>query len=290
VHQLGFVTDLRGSRRHEHVCSPFDDRADFQRRINAFLADGLSQGLRVMYAGAAPAMSLREDLSAIPGLDAAIERGAVSISSLNEVYEFGEALDPDEQEQSFATAIENAVAAGFAGLRAAADATSLVATSEAMEAFCAWEHLADRLMVSRPFSGLCCFDRTQLGDETISALAAMHPVVPPGSTSFRLYAIEGSDFALAGEIDSLVQEQFAATLRRARVKPLGELVVDGMLVTYIDHRALLTLRDHALSLGTAVVLRTTSSLPGRLIDLLGIEGIRAEMEEFVPANAREVLE
>jgi anti-anti-sigma regulatory factor len=261
----------------DHLSWPYDDRADYRRRVREFLSDGLALGLRCSYSADGPLELLEEDLAGIPHLQEEIARGSVILNVLGDLFPTGTVIDPGETLASFAAATDDALAAGYAGLRLAGDATPLVRTAEQLTAFAQWEHAADRYMTDHPLSALCAFDRTQLSAETTTALACLHPAARAGVTPFRVHsANHGSDVAVAGELDTTAVADFRACLDRIGLDFAGELVVDCTRLEFVDHRGLESIRDFASSSGATAVLRTSSRIPGRLIDLLAMEGIRAE--------------
>jgi anti-anti-sigma regulatory factor len=267
---------------HDHLCWPFDDRAEFLRLLADFLSAGLAQGLKVVYAAEGSPESMRADLAAIPRLEEEIARGALELAALGDLYEAGAPLDPEHTLETFADATETALADGFLGLRAAADSTSLVQSDAQLDAFVAWEHLADRYMATHSFSGMCAFDRGKVSPRGISLLSCMHPQVREGTTLFRLF-VPGTDadIALAGEIDATVTDLFEECLSRIGRPGPRELVVEATGLEFVDHRALVALGGLARRCGTSAVLRTTSGVPAKLIEILDLEGIRAEPVEAV---------
>jgi hypothetical protein len=67
------------------------------------------------------------------------------------------------------------------------------------------------------------------------------------------------------------------TLRR--VQPAvrdGQVVVDATNLRFIDHRGLLELGAYARERGAVAVLRTPSTVTGRVIDMLNLTDVRAE--------------
>jgi anti-anti-sigma regulatory factor len=179
----------------------------------------------------------------------------------------------------YATATELAVAAGFTGLRVAADATTLVRTPEQLDAFARYEHLIDRYMLTAPFSALCAYQRTQIGEESIAALACMHPGASPNATPFWLHATAegGCAAAIGGELDLATRDLLEPALRRADLQPHdGELVIDATRLAFIDHRSLLQLAEHASTTGHRLVLRTAHPGPSHLTKALGLTNIHVE--------------
>jgi anti-anti-sigma regulatory factor len=200
------------------------------------------------------------------------------VSSIEAAYRAGSVRDPAEQLSTLMGAVADALAAGFNGLRVVADVASLVRTSEQLEAFAAQEHVADRLMVTHPYSAMCALNQRELGADSVEAIACSHPIATKDATLFRLFATDKADLALAGELDASVHAPFTRALERAKARTAGgELTFDGTGLDFIDHRALLSLRDCATHCVATAVLRTRSSLPGRLIKILELDGSRAQV-------------
>lgn len=283
---MGGAQHAGGFGVQDHLSWPFDERADFLQRLHEFVGDGLDLGLRCVYAAEGPLEMLVSDLSGIPHLHDQIARGALVVNMLSDLYPPGAAIDPAQTLATFAAATDDALAHGYVGLRVAADSTSLVRTPDQLAAFAAWEHLADRYMSEHLFSAMCGFDRSQLPAAATLALACLHPAARAGVTPFQVFASgHGSDLALAGELDMSVTDDFRACLDRTGMEVPPELVVDGTGLDFVDYRGLESLRDFASRSGATAVLRTSSAMPARLIDLLGLDGIRAEWAgaEGVPA-------
>jgi hypothetical protein len=270
---------------HDHLSWPYEDRDDFVRRVQEFVRDGLALGLRCVYAADRPLEQLEAELASVPDLHAEVSRGAVRITVLGDLYRAGSVIDPDEMMATFAAATEDAVAQGYAGLRVVADATPLVRTPEQLAAFATWEHKADRYMTGHPLSAMCGFDRTELSASAAALLACLHPAARSGMATFGVFASDDhADLALAGELDVSATDSLRACLGRTGLEATRELVVDGTRLKFVDHRGLESIRDFASGFGATAVLRTSSGLPARLIDLLRLEGIRVE-----PATTERVL-
>jgi hypothetical protein len=59
----------------------------------------------------------------------------------------------------------------------------------------------------------------------------------------------------------------------------GELVIDAVDLTYIDHRALLMLADHSRRAHATVVLQTAWPGAAPLVELLDLTEVRVEPPE-----------
>ena len=154
-------------------------------------------------------------------------------------------------------ATEDALAAGYTGLRAVVDATALTGTVAQRVAYAHYEYLLDQQSSVLPLATICAYDVAQLGRAAVAEMACLHPLTSRGASAFRLYTDDGAAFTLAGEIDFSSAGQLADTL--GRVLPLmsgSELVVDGRQLEFIDHRGLLVLDRCAGQRGIRLALYT----------------------------------
>jgi hypothetical protein len=175
-------------------------------------------------------------------------------------------------------AARDAVAAGYRGLRVAADVTALVRTPRQLEAFARYEYRIDRYMRDHPFSALCAYDRAALGDAVIAQVACLH-AESNAAVPFRLHACPPADgcAALSGELDLSADELLTATLRRADLSPTGdEVVLQAAGLRFADHRSLVRLNEYADGHGTTVVLRGANPATRRLAALLDLPLLRVE--------------
>ncbi|MEV0726779.1 MEDS domain-containing protein [Micromonospora purpureochromogenes] len=257
-----------------HVCWTFDDTAVFDARAQRFLLAGLDAGERVRYVTAEPGDVAVARWQGVPRLREALRGGAAEVVSVRDTYGERHVVDPAAQVAAYAALTDAALADGHAGLRVAADATTLVVTAEQRAAFTRYEHLVDRFMRVRPMSAACGYDRRVLDGRAIEELACLHPAADPGITLFHLYA--GRDeLVLAGELDTSNQDVFDTALTRANVDdPTGELVVRADELRFIDHRNLIHLHRHAARRDGTVVLHTPLTSAARLVELLGLSRVR----------------
>ncbi|MCM0674861.1 MEDS domain-containing protein [Micromonospora phytophila] len=270
----------RPARPHGHVCWSYDDPESFQPEAARYLAAGLAAGERVWYVTPRPPESVAEELRDVAGFADALRRGAAEVITLGGTYSCGAVVDPGAQVAAYAAATEAALAAGYTGLRVAAEATDLVRTPEQLDAFARYEHRIDRYMRTRPFSAMCAYHRPELGDRTVAELACMHPESNVEDGLFRLYATAPDDghAALVGELDMTNHELFRTALDRADLHPSnGELVLRATDLRFVDHRALAHLHEYARRRGATAVLRTSHSAAARLAALLDLPGIRVEV-------------
>lgn len=272
----GVVTGARDLGPHDHCCWAFSEAADFHARAAEFLADGLRLGLKLLYMGSGPVDELARHLHGLDGLDALLASGRLVLSSLDEEYAAGACVDPPAQVAHFGRLADEAVAEGYAGMRAAADVTALVRTPEQLDAFARYEHLVDRHMASHPVSGMCGYDIRAVGAKVVEQLACLHPLASSGSAPFRLFDAGLGRLGLAGEFDHWSLELLDTTLDRIPpVDGSGALAVDVSAVEFADHRLLFALARHAERRGVRVDLVSPPPMLERVASMLDVPGVRA---------------
>ena len=280
MRRSGVVENVRGFGLHDHVCWSFDDRAQFRDHALEFLAEGLELGQAVRYIGTGDADRLRDELTGVSVLGAALRDGSAEVVSLDDVYPVGSVVDPAAQVLVYAAATEKALADGFTGLRVAADCTALVGSPEQRAAFATYEHLIDRYIAAHPFSAMCAYDSRRLTGGAIAQVACMHPSTNAGHVRFRLHGTDraGCAAALGGEVDSTSQEAFAEALDRADPRPVdGELVVDATGLTFLEHNGLLRLSAQARRSGATLSLQTRWPGAVRIVRALDLVNVRVEL-------------
>jgi anti-anti-sigma regulatory factor len=190
------------------------------------------------------------------------------------VYGAGGPVDAEQVVAGYAAATERALADGYRGLRASADATELLRTPHHRDALARYEFLVDRYMASHPLSALCGF-ATELGTETVTEFAAMHDPGPSGEPAFRVFGCPDGALGLGGQFDPVTVGALGRVLDRLRAgADAGVLVIDMADVEYVDHRLLLTLSDHARATGVALSVRSAPPFAARLVDLLPASSLR----------------
>ena len=244
MRSAGVITSGRDLGEHDHLCWSYDSDDDFLARAVEFLTDGAALGQRITYVGEAPEGELIERLRVLDGFDELLKRGAAGVVSTGAMYEAGEVVGPSAQVQAYAAATHDAVAAGFNGLRVAAEATSLVRTEAQRTAFARYEHLIDRAMRTMPFAAMCGYDRRVLDPVALTEIACLHPLATVETAPFRVFAVDGADLALAGEVDTMTAPAFARARHHAVPTVDGHwLDVDASTLSFIDHTGLLALDD-----------------------------------------------
>jgi anti-anti-sigma regulatory factor len=286
VRQAGVVDSARGLVSCSHVGWGYADRVALRTRAWEYLLDGVAAGQRIEFVGSGTVEALRAELAGFadgnPNLGQdAVDRGAFRVAVVDEVYSFSGAdrvVDPDRSVTSRVAATEDALAAGYTGLRAVVDATVLADTVVQRVAYAHYEYLLDQQSSVLPLATICAYDLVQLGSAAVAEMACLHPLTNRGASAFRLYADDGVAFALAGEVDFSSADQLADTL--GRVLPLmsgAELIVDGRELEFIDHRGLLVLDRCAGQRGVRLALQTPRQTVTQIAEAIGLQHVRVDV-------------
>lgn len=256
-----------------HACWAFDEQQEFVEASLEYLTDGLRAGQRLAYVGSEPVAEQREQLAPLGDVGTMIDEGALQLFQLSDLYAVGEPVDPDAQLATYAAATADALAAGYTGLRVAAQVTDLVAEPHTRDAHIYWESVADQFMSVRPLSALCGYRREAVPEPLMSDLAAVHPASNVAATAvpFHLYS-ENEELVLAGEVDLFSAEDLDRVLELA-CQPGDQISIDLGQLDFIDHHGLEVLARHVqrLSSGSKCSIRNTSPCVARLRDLLELE-------------------
>ena len=163
----------------DHVCALYGSDVELADIVGDFLAEGLRKSERCWYLPA----SDRPDAvrAALQARDVdttrAADRGALSILSSNAAYSVRGDFDPEETLSVFNNAIEQALADGFHGFRAAANMSWALDLNEGPERLITYEALLRSLFSSTRATGLCLYDRTRMPLNVIDGALATHPIV-----------------------------------------------------------------------------------------------------------------
>src|SRR5215813_9772853 len=151
-------------RPHDHMGWTFDGTREFAALAASYLAEGAALGERLCYVAEDPDPADMAQLADI------VDADALQISSVADMYGPDGLVDPIRQRSDYAAVIDEALAAGYTGIRVAADGSSLVADEQRLNAMIEWEIVADRLAAERPITALCAYDKQQVRSDWLRHL------------------------------------------------------------------------------------------------------------------------
>jgi anti-anti-sigma regulatory factor len=236
--QSGRVRTLSGFGARDHACWSYAGSDRRAAAATAWLTGGLRAGHRGVYVADAAESELAEELARVPDGHAAMRRGALVVLPSAAVYDLSAPTDPQAQLAIYDAVMEQALADGYRGVCVVADITPLVTDPARRAAHLHWEQIADRYVNTRPVSGLCLHDTSQVTG--IDAIIAAHPLRGPAATSLGLYGTDSGTAALDGEADASLGEVLADLLASL---PEADAVLDLSRLTFIDGRCARILSD-----------------------------------------------
>lgn len=283
----GRLSAATGSVPCGHRALAYRERAEFLTGAAEYIAHGLARNERILYVRDEGRDGLIDELAEM-GFADAVRSGQIRAQTVREHYPFvagSDVVDPEAAVAGGVAAMERLLAKGYSGCRAVVDGAVLARTPEQRAAFSRLEYLIDQKMAALPMGALCAYNLDLLGD-TAKELICLHPWIGQGPVRFRIYAEQGHDFALAGEIDAADYRAFTTALRRIWPLTTGdELVVDAHGLDFVTHRELFVIDQLSGADGRPVVLRTDHRVLGRLIELLELKNIRVDNSPDVVAGA-----
>jgi hypothetical protein len=149
-----------------HVGWVYSGVSRFESGATTFLAAGAARGERQMFVADDPVVEQWPKHL--------VDRRALVIASVTEIYGDTRMVVPTSQRDTFAAALAEALSEGYTGIRVAADNSSLVDTPDRLQAWLGWEEVAERFLAENPVTGLCAFDRSRVESATLAAVRGTH--------------------------------------------------------------------------------------------------------------------
>jgi anti-anti-sigma regulatory factor len=274
----GQITDLAVN---DHACLTFGDREELLDLTAAFVRDGLSGGLKVVWLSeaAGPGRAAAELARRGIVVEPALASGQMAAAGCE-----GQLLSRQAFSASKAMRwLRGQMAAfrqdGFPGLRVAVDMSWALRPVPGVEQLPEFEEGITAALAGTTVSVLCQYDRERFDPVTLATVAAFHTRSVAAATYYadavlricRQYAPPG--IRLAGEIDHRHAEPLALALAEA-IRLDGGITVNMAQLAFIDASCARMILDAARGLAgsRAVVLQCHLGIAGRFV-LLGAAGI-----------------
>lgn len=246
---------------HDHIGWVFSGDGEFATLAEPFLLEGAKRNERLVYVAEDP------DTSSFGTWTETLVPGTLTGSTVAEVYGDSGIVDATRQRAVFAEVLAEALAAGYSGIRVAADNSPLVLDQERIAAWMRWEVVADHFMSENPVTGLCAFDKSRIDVGTLQNLATLHPLSPADADEppFRLFSSDSSLW-LQGEVDAFAVGQAQRALQD--LPPSTGVVVDLSATAAVSTDAIAALRQ-LCETGAAVTVRGATEIVRRLAQAAG---------------------
>jgi len=228
--------ELSNIKHGDHICLPYDSISERHDVVIPFIAEGLARGERCVYV---VEDDQRDEL--LGGLSAAgvnttraIERGALWLRTVQEIYLRSGKFDPDDTLAYIDQLITQALAEGFTGLRGTGEMGAGQAKSIPWETVRSYEARVNEWFSKRPFVGLCRYHRSSFSPAVIHDVLRTHPVAIVAHKLCRNPYFEKPDVALAPDGEAARVEWMLRQLRWSR---LAELRLREMTRSLADQAA-----------------------------------------------------
>jgi MEDS: MEthanogen/methylotroph, DcmR Sensory domain len=166
-------------REGDHVCTLFSTRREQISAAAEFIRGGLARGERCLYICCEQTPDeFRDELrNAGIEVDAEEARGALELITKAEGHLKGGSFDAARMIEMLASALSEALATGFNGLRGAGDMTWLLDRAPGSHELLAYESLLNFFCANRPVVLLCQYSREKLSPKILDSCLATHPRV-----------------------------------------------------------------------------------------------------------------
>lgn len=219
----------------DHICWIVDRDTGYLPTMARFVRAGLAEGQQVVCL-TGPAVP---DLAGTPdgraALDAAVDSGQLWLGTATDVYLTGGRFDPAAVIGTFTRHVDDAIAAGYRGVRVIAD-MSWVRGYE----FSGYEEQVNALFLDGRALGVCLYDRRLFGADELHAASCAHPgtVGPersPGWTPMlRTRRTGRARLSLSGEADLTNRRSLATALSLAVSEADGTVALEVGELTFVD--------------------------------------------------------
>ena len=275
------VTELTAD---DHACLTFGESEELFDLTAAFVRDGLSGGLQVIWlsdADAEPAVGELERRGIAAA--AAVASGQMTAAGCEGRLVSGQAFSAEAAIGWLAGQLASCARQGFPGLRVAVDMSWALRPVTGIEQLPAFEEGIAAALAGSTASVLCQYDRERFDPVTLASVAAFHTRQVAAATYHadtvlricRQYAPPG--IRIAGEIDYRAEKPLALALAEA-VRLEAGLEVNMTALAFIDAHCTWLIADAArtLALSHPVVLRCRPEVAAGFarLGLAGTDGIR----------------
>jgi anti-anti-sigma regulatory factor len=248
------ITDLA---LNDHACLTYGELEELFDLTAAFVRDGLSGGLKVLWLSDGPPGQATAEL-ARRGIDAAsaMATGQLAAAACEGRLLSGQAFAADHAMGWLGGQMAACRQEGFPGLRVAVDMSWALRPLTGIEQLPDFEAGIATALADTTVSVLCQYDRERFDPVTLASVAAFHTRSVAAATYHadavlricRQYAPPG--IRLAGEIDYQAEEPLALALTEA-IRLDSDLTINMSQLAFIDAPCTRMIMDAARSLAGA---------------------------------------
>lgn len=193
-----------------HMCLPFETEAERQEAVLAFIHTGLSRGARCVFVGSAEEFGeLGRDLeqSGICTKRAVARSALIHLTTDAAYYEKDGVFDPSKALGRWDLMIDEALAAGFTGIRTTAGLRHVPADPEWRKMLW-YEAQVNDHFARRPIWNLCRYPRSLIPPERVQDVLRMHPIAVVRGEMCDNPFFERTEVALSDDCRARLDWQF----------------------------------------------------------------------------------
>jgi anti-anti-sigma regulatory factor len=280
VTTVGADTQITDLTVNDHACLTFGEPEELLDLTAAFVRDGLSSGLKVVWlSDAAPAQAVSELARRGIAVESAVAAGQMTAAGWDGRLLSGQAFTADHAMGWLSGEMTACRQEGFPGLRVAVDMSWALRPVTGVEQLPDFEESVAAALAGTAASVLCQYDRERFDPVTLASVAAFHTRSVAAATYHqdavlricRQYAPPG--VRLAGEIDFKAEEPLALALAEA-IRLDSDITVNMADLTFIDASCVRMIVDAARGLAASrrVVLQCHAPIAARFV-LFGVADV-----------------
>jgi predicted DNA binding protein/putative methionine-R-sulfoxide reductase with GAF domain len=171
------MNDSQGPPRHDHHAHLYGDRSEQFDAVVPFVQHGLDAGEKCLYVAHRNSKETVLEELAAGGVDVepALASGALVVSASSEFYPDGEDLDVDRLLDILETAVGNALAEGYDGVRTTGEMSWLLGHGVDLSVAATYESRLNEVCPEYPWTPLCQYDRELFPPAFLDGILETHP-------------------------------------------------------------------------------------------------------------------
>ncbi|GAA2316743.1 hypothetical protein GCM10010149_81080 [Nonomuraea roseoviolacea subsp. roseoviolacea] len=270
------ITDLRVN---DHACLTFGEPEELLDLTAAFVRDGLSGGLRVVWLSEEPQEALTELGRRGVSVRSATTAGRMEVLACQDGLLSGQAFAVEHAMGWLREQIRQTASEGYSGLRVALDMGWALRPISGIDQLPAFEQEIATTLADTRVSVLCQYDRDRFDPVTLASVSPFHTRSVAAATYHnspllricRQYAPPG--IRLAGQMDRTAEDALRMALTEA-IRGEGDITVNMAELAFIDLSSARMILDAARSIAPdrKVDLRCSRLTASRFV-LLGAGGV-----------------
>ncbi|MBB6348797.1 MEDS domain-containing protein [Nonomuraea muscovyensis] len=270
------ITDLK---LNDHACLTFGEPEELLDLTAAYVRDGLSGGLRVVWLCEEPQGALTELDRRGVAVRSATAAGSMDVVASQDGLLSGPSFTVAHAMEWLHRQRELTSRGGYAGLRVALDMGWALRPISGIEQLPAFEEEIATALSDTGVSVLCQYDRDRFDPVTLASVASFHTRSVTAATYHsdpllricRQYAPPG--VRLAGQLDRTAEDSLALALSEA-IRVDGDITINMSELSFIDLSCTRMILDAARSMAAdrSVALRCGPPIASRFV-LLGAGGV-----------------